>query len=211
MFTGIVREIGRLEGVERTASGAKLRVDIGGLAKGLAVGDSLAISGACLTVAELSGGVATFDVVEETLGRTTLGDLAAGARINLEPSVRVGEPLGGHFVTGHVDGTAKFASRKAIGDGAELVFEASLELLANIIPKGSVAVDGVSLTVARLDASGFTVAAIPHTLSATTLGDLTPGAQVNIETDMLVKAVRRIIAGPKGDISLDFLREHGFA
>jgi riboflavin synthase len=217
MFTGLVKTVGEVESVKPTPAGARLVVSISGGADALGcsveIGDSVAISGVCLTAVEVADGSASvsFDAIKETLDCSTLGALRAGARVNLEPALRVGDALGGHFVTGHVDGTAKFSSRKAIGDGAELVFEASLELLADIIPKGSVAIDGVSLTVARLDACAYTVAAIPHTLSATTLGDLARGAQVNVETDMLVKAVRRIIAGPKGDISLDFLREHGFA
>jgi riboflavin synthase len=217
MFTGLVKTVGKLASAKPTPSGARLVISISGGADALGcsveIGDSVAVSGVCLTAVEIANASTrvAFDVVKETLDLSMLGSLRAGAHVNLEPALRVGDALGGHFVTGHVDGAAKFASSKVIGDGAELTFDAAPELLSNIIPKGSVAIDGVSLTVARLDSSGFTVAAIPHTLSATTLGDLTPGARVNVETDMLVKAVRRIIAGPKGDISLDFLRTHGFA
>ena len=216
MFTGLVREVGRAVSLARTSSGAELRVDVKGLAAGLAVGDSVSISGACLTMTELSGSAATFDVVEETLRRTTLGRLRGGDKVNLEPSVRAGEPLGGHFVTGHVDGVATCRSRRGVGEGAEVFFEGLATedaLLADVVEKGSIAVDGVSLTVAGLDPRGFSVALVPHTLRETTLGELAPGARVNVETDLLVKAVCRVISRARGgeDISLDFLREHGFA
>ena len=217
MFTGLVKTIGEVASARPTPAGARIAVALSGaeaLGARAEIGDSVCVSGACLTAVELTDGGAriAFDAVRETLDRTTLGYLRPGERVNLEPALRMGDALGGHFVTGHVDGVAKLVSRKTVGDGAELVFEAAREILADIVPKGSVAVGGVSLTVARLDTSGFAVAAIPHTLAATTLGELAPGARVNVETDMLVKAVRRVIAGGTGgDISLDFLREHGFA
>jgi riboflavin synthase len=216
MFTGLVRTVGKVESAKPTPAGARIVVSLPGGVESLGVpvevGDSVCVSGVCLTAVEVAGGGArlAFDAVRETLDRTTLGRLAPGARVNLEPALRVGDALGGHFVTGHVDGAAKFASRKAVGDGAELTFEAASALLADMVPKGSVAVDGVSLTVARLAPSTFTVAAIPHTLSVTTLGDLARAERVNVETDMLVKAVRRIVGGG-GGLSLDTLREHGFA
>jgi riboflavin synthase len=213
MFTGLVREIGNVKGVARTAGGARLHVDLGGLAADTKVGDSVAVSGACLTVAELSGEVAAFDVIEETLKRTTLGELASGAKVNLEPAVRAGEPLGGHFVTGHVDGVATCRSRREIGEGAEVTFDLADALLGDVVEKGSISLDGVSLTVAKLEMAGFAVALVPHTLRETTLGSVRPGAHVNVEADLLVKAVRRVISRARGgrDVSLDFLREHGFA
>ncbi len=198
MFTGLVREIGKVDGIARTAGGARLHVGLVGLAADTKVGDSVAISGVCLTVAELSGDVAAFDVVDETLRRTTLGKLASGAKVNLEPAVRAGEPLGGHFVTGHVDGVATCRSRREVGEGAEVAFELADALLGDVVEKGSIALDGVSLTVAKLERAGFTVALIPHTLRETTLGSVKPGARVNVETDMLVKAVRRVISRAHG-------------
>ena len=151
-------------------------------------------------------------MVAETLRRTTLGDLRAGSRVNLEAALRAGEALGGHFVTGHVDGVGTLRSRKPVGDGAECTFAAERDLLADVVTKGSVAVDGVSLTVAAIEEGAFRVALVPHTLRETILGDLAPGSRVNIETDMLVKAVRRIIQGARGGgLSEGFLREHGFA
>ncbi len=217
MFTGLVRTVGTLDAAKPTPAGARLVVSLPGGADAFGVpvevGDSVSVAGVCLTAVEIAdgGSAVAFDAVRETLDRTTLGKLAPGARVNLEPALRVGDALGGHFVTGHVDGAAKFASRKAVGDGAELTFEADPALLADIVPKGSVALDGVSLTVARLARSTFTVAAIPHTLSVTTLGGLAPAERVNVETDMLVKAVRRIVTGKGGGLTLDSLREHGFA
>ncbi len=213
MFTGLVKATGVVEELRRTSLGARLVVSLGRLADGAAVGDSISVSGACLTVAGLTGERAAFDVVEETLGKTTLGDLRPGARVNLEAALRAGDALGGHFVTGHVDGVGTLRSRTPVGDGAECAFAAERDVLADIVMKGSVAVDGVSLTVAALEEGAFRVALVPHTLKETTLADLAPGARVNVETDMLVKAVRRIISGGRagGGLSEQFLREHGFA
>ena len=215
MFTGLVRSTGTVESVRPAPGGARILITGGDLGDRVGVGDSVAVSGVCLTATDVAGGGArlSFDVVKATLGRTTLGDLAAGARVNLEPALRAGDALGGHFVTGHVDGTATLASRRTVGDGAELAFEAEEEVLADVFPRASVAVDGVSLTVARLEKGRFAVALVPHTLSHTTLGDLAPGARVNVETDMLVKAVRRVVEGPRagGRLTEDYLREHGFA
>lgn len=212
MFTGLVKDIGVLKELRRTSGGARLVVSLGRLAGGAAPGDSISVSGACLTAAELDGDRAAFDVVEETLRRTTLGDLRAGSKVNLEAALRAGDALGGHFVTGHVDGVATLRSRNPVGEGAECTFAAERDLLADVVTKGSVAVDGVSLTVAALEEGAFRVALVPHTLRETTLGDLAPGSRVNIETDMLVKAVRRIIQGAGGGgLSEGFLREHGFA
>ncbi len=213
MFTGLISEVGSVVGLARTPGGARLSVKLGDLAADTKLGDSVSVSGVCLTIAQLSRSVAAFDVVRETLECTTLAAASAGAKVNLEAAIRAGEPFGGHFVTGHVDGVATCRSRRQIGEGAEVSFELEDALLADIVEKGSVAIDGVSLTVAKLEQGTFTVALIPHTLRSTTLGDLAPGSRVNVETDMLVKAVRRIISRARGgkDVSLDFLREHGFA
>jgi riboflavin synthase len=211
MFTGIVRAVGTVEGMRRTSSGSRLVVSVGEIAGEIAVGCSVSVAGACLTISEISGARASFDVVEETLRLTTLGGFAPGRRVNLEPALRAGEPFGGHFVTGHVDGVARLLSRTGAGEGAEATFELKPELLSDVVHKGSVAVDGVSLTVAGLEQGGFRVALVPHTMRETTLGDLAPGAEVNVETDLLVKAVRRVLVGARGGISEEFLRDHGFA
>src|SRR5579871_2926989 len=169
MFTGIVREVGTVASFD----GTRLVVETGADA---AIGDSVAIAGVCLTVTKRENGTLTFDVVAETLDRTTLGRLAAGARVNVEPSLRADDPLGGHIVQGHVDGIGSLRER------AELTwFDAPPELNRYCVDKGSIAVDGTSLTVAAVDDGGFAVALIPHTLEATTLGSLEPGDPVNLE------------------------------
>ncbi len=219
MFTGLIRATGEIVRLERASSGARLVVSLGGLIEAMgpvAVGDSVAVSGACLTVTAARDDAATFDVVDETLRLTTLGAFVPGTKVNLESALRAGDAIGGHFVLGHVDGTATLRSRRAAGEGAELEFALAPEFCADVVPKGSVAVDGVSLTVARLVPDGFAVAVVPHTLEATTLGGVRPGGKVNVETDILVKSVRRALSGPGahakgGGIGLDFLRGHGFA
>jgi len=178
MFTGIVREVGRVSAFD----GSRLVVAADTAA---ALGDSVAIDGVCLTVVEAKP--LAFDVVPETIARTTLGRLRAGDAVNVEPALRAGEPLGGHIVQGHVDGVGRV---RELGD---LVwFDAPPELLRYLVEKGSIAVDGVSLTVAAVDDRGFAVALVPHTLEATTLGALAPGDEVNLEADVLAKYVERL-------------------
>jgi riboflavin synthase len=181
VFTGIVREVGRIASFD----GSRLVVDAETEA---AAGDSVAIAGVCLTALADSGSRLAFDVVPETLARTTLGRLSAGDPINVEPALRAGEPLGGHYVQGHVDGIGRV---RAVGDPVWI--DAPADLARYIVEKGSIAVDGVSLTVAAVDDGGFAVALIPHTLAATTLGHLEPGDEVNLETDVLAKYVERLL------------------
>jgi riboflavin synthase len=181
MFTGIVRERGRVVEFD----GARLVVET---ATDAAIGDSVAIAGVCLTVAGRDDGSLAFDVVSETLARTTLGRLAAGDEVNVEPALRAGEPLGGHIVQGHVDGVGR------VREVGELVwFDAPADVLRYCVEKGSLAVDGTSLTVAAVDDDGFAVALVPHTLAATTLGALAPGDEVNLEVDVLAKYVERLV------------------
>jgi riboflavin synthase len=188
VFTGIVREVGRVASFD----GSRLVVDAEQTQA--AEGDSVAIDGVCLTV--VGNGQLAFDVVGETLARTTLGALKTGDTVNLEPALRAGEPLGGHYVQGHVDGVGRV--RRMGGDGELTWFDAPPELVRHIVVKGSIAVDGVSLTVAALDDQGFAVALIPHTLAATTLGGLAPGDPVNLETDVLAKYVERLLPASRG-------------
>ena len=152
------------------------------------LGDSIAVDGVCLTVVALDTGTLAFDAVPETLSRTSLGELAAGAGVNLEPALRVGDALGGHYVQGHVDGVGSF---RGIADGLHW-FDAPPDIVRYVVEKGSIAVQGTSLTVAGTDDSGFAVALIPHTLDATTLGRLEPGARVNLEADVLAKYVDKL-------------------
>ena len=180
MFTGIVRTVGTVA----SSDGARLVVETGTEA---AIGDSVAIAGVCLTVTGRENGTLAFDVVAETLDRTTLGQLAAGSRVNVEPSLRAGDPLGGHIVQGHVDGVGSLRER-----GELTWFDAPPEITRYCVDKGSIAVDGTSLTVTAVDDGGFGVALIPHTLEATTLGSLDPGNPVNLEVDVLAKYVERL-------------------
>jgi len=193
MFTGIVRERGRVVAIAGGDRGVRLRVAAPATAQGVALGDSVAVSGVCLTVVALDGGELSFDAVPETLGRTALGGLEAGDEVNVEAALRAGEPLGGHVVQGHVDGVGRVRSVEPDGDGMRLWIDAGPEVARYCVEKGSIAVDGVSLTVAALDDSGFAVALIPHTLAETTLGSLESGASVNLEVDVLAKYVERLI------------------
>ncbi len=157
------------------------------------VGDSVAVSGCCLTATRLDGDRISFAAVPETIARTTLGRLQADDRVNVESAVRAGEPLGGHYVQGHVDGVGRVQSVEAEGDGLRVFVEAPDEVLRYCVEKGSVTVDGVSLTVAELADDAFAVALVPHTLEATTLSELAPGREVNIEVDVLAKYVERLL------------------
>lgn len=190
MFTGIVREVGTVEAVEDAGADARLRVRAPETAATTAVGDSVSVSGVCLTAVAAADGSLAFDVVSETQRRTTIGRLGPGDSVNLEPALRAGEPLGGHIVQGHVDGVGRV--RRVDVEGLEV--EAPPELLRYLVEKGSVAVEGVSLTIAALTADGFTVALVPHTVQATTLGALAEGDEVNLEADVLAKHVERLLA-----------------
>ena len=194
MFTGIVRELGRIAALDGTDDGARIVVDAPETASATAVGDSVAINGVCLTVTDATDGRLAFDAVPETLRRSSLGRLAPGERVNVEPALRAGEPLGGHYVQGHVDGVGEIRRSEPEGEGKRVWIDVPRELLRYLVEKGSVAAEGVSLTVAELDDAGFAVALVPHTLAATTLGVLAAGDPVNIEVDVLAKYVERLVA-----------------
>ena len=195
MFTGIVCERGRIVSAESNGSGAvRLRIAAARTAPETKIGDSVAVSGCCLTAVEAADGELAFDAVAETLARTTLGALVAGDDVNLEPALRAGEPLGGHYVQGHVDGTARVRTHDPDGEGTRLWLDLPEALLRYCVEKGSIAVDGVSLTIAELDADGIAIALVPHTLRETTLGGLEPGDEVNVEADVLAKYVERLTA-----------------
>jgi riboflavin synthase len=189
VFTGIVRELGSVEALEESKAGARLRIRAPETAGGTAVGDSVSVNGVCLTAVEVQDGVLAFDAVPETLRRSSLGRLGAGSPVNVEPALRAGEPLGGHIVQGHVDGVARV--RRADDEGLEI--EAPPEILRYCVEKGSIAVEGVSLTIASLSDDAFTVALVPHTRAVTTLGALGQGDDVNIEVDLLAKHVERLL------------------
>jgi riboflavin synthase alpha subunit len=193
VFTGIVRERGRVVGFDRDEERLSLDVEAAQTVAGLSVGDSVSIAGVCLTAESVQGGRVTLHAVPETLVRTTLGALRVGDEVNVEPALRAGEPLGGHHVQGHVDGVGRVQSVEAEGDGLRVFVEAPPEILRYCVEKGSIAVDGVSLTVAELAEDAFAVALVPHTLQATTLGSLQPGDEANLEVDVLAKYVERLL------------------
>ncbi len=194
MFTGIIREIGAVEQVERTGDGARLRVSAG-VAGGLGAGDSVAINGVCLTVSSPGDDSFEADVMNQTLSVTTLGALEVGRRVNLEPALRAGEPLGGHLVQGHVDGTGEVASVAEDGFARRLRVAVPEALRRYVAEHGSVAIDGVSLTVATLTPDGLEVSLIPETLERTTLGDLGEGSDVNVEVDVVARYAERLLQG----------------
>jgi riboflavin synthase len=195
VFTGIVREVGTAASIAGHAGGVRLEIDAPETAAATAVGDSVSIDGCCLTAVSVTDGRIAFDAVPETLARTSLGGLAAGSRVNIEPALRAGEPLGGHYVQGHVDGVGVVRSVEEEGQGRRVWFDAGGDILRYAVEKGSIAVQGTSLTVAALDEQGFAVALIPHTLEATTLGELEAGRPVNLEVDVLAKYVERLLIG----------------
>lgn len=202
MFTGLVQALGTVDRVRDDGNGGRLlRVREPGVAPQLTLGESVAVNGACLTVVERAGDTFDFQAGPETLARTNLGALAAGDRVNLERALRVGDALGGHFVTGHVDSIGRIAERVQNGDWQTVWFEFPAGFDDLLVPKGSVAVDGVSLTVVDVLPGRLSVMLIPHTLANTTLGPKPTGAAVNLEFDLLAKHVRKLIlkqASPHG-------------
>jgi riboflavin synthase len=193
MFTGIVRELGLVASLEGGTDGVRLRLEAPATASEIAVGDSVSINGCCLTAIQVENGLMSFEAVPETLRRTSLGRLSAGDRVNLEPALRAGDALGGHYVQGHIDEVGTVRSVESEGEGKRVWFDAPSDVMRYVVEKSSIAIEGVSLTVAELDESGFAVALIPHTLAETTLGELTPGDSVNLETDILAKYVERLL------------------
>jgi riboflavin synthase len=187
VFTGLIREVGRVVSFDD----GRLTIEA---AQEAALGDSISIDGVCLTVVATTGGTLTFQAVPETLARTSLGTLEPGSRVNLEPALRAGDPLGGHYVQGHVDGVGAVRSVEPEGDGKRIWTDAPADLLRYVVEKGSIALQGTSLTVAAVDDRGFAVALIPHTLQETTLDGLAPGDQVNLEVDVLAKYVEKLVA-----------------
>ena len=192
MFTGIVRERGRVVAAEANGGGMHLHVEARETAAAARPGDSIAVAGCCLTATAVEDGSLEFDVVPETIARTNLGRLAEGAEVNLEPALRAGEPLGGHFVQGHVDGVGRVRALEPDGEGARLSLELDPELLRYCVQKGSLTVEGVALTVAALDEDGLEIALVPFTLRETTLSALRAGDEVNVEVDLLAKYAERL-------------------
>jgi riboflavin synthase len=194
MFTGIVIELGRVDSVDQSPDGARLRVRAE-LASELSEGDSVSVNGACLTATAVEDGAFAADVMQQSLSLTTLGDLREGDAVNLELALRADDRLGGHVVQGHVDGTGTIASVTPDGFAKRVWIELPDELLDYVVERGSVAIDGVSLTISGLDENRIEVSLIPETLERTTLGEAEPGGRVNVECDVLARYVRRMLPG----------------
>lgn len=215
MFTGIIEEIGTVLSIRGGAGGVRIDIGASQVLEGARSGDSIAVNGVCLTVAPGAGHF-TADVMPETLRRTSLRGLRPGARVNLERAMEAGGRFGGHIVSGHVDACGRVLSLTREGIAELLRVAVPADVAKYIAVKGSVALDGVSLTVTAVDGGSFTVSLIPHTRRSTTLGDLRPGAEVNVEVDMIARYVERLLSAPaaaegvKGGLTLEFLEENGF-
>ncbi|MFN3167317.1 MAG: riboflavin synthase [Phycisphaeraceae bacterium] len=218
MFTGIVQTTAKILATQTTDAGKRLTVERGGLKGDIVHGDSICVSGVCLTAVDMTDDRLNFDVIHETLSKTTIGSLAVGDLVNLEPAVTPSQPMGGHFMQGHVDGLAVVeAIHTDRGEWRITLKPESADLMAYIVPRGSVAIQGVSLTLARVADDSFDVALIPATLEMTTLGKLNVGDKVNIEADILAKTivhqlqrVRGKADKPTSGVTTDLLREAGF-
>ena len=221
MFTGLVEAVGDVKAVRSTKVGRRLLVELGRLVDDAKLGDSICVNGACLTINELSGDVASFDVISETLRATTLGRLKAGGRVNLERALRAGDRFGGHIVQGHVDGVGTVDEVDSSGGEHVLWVAAEPGLMGLMIVRGSAAINGVSLTIAGVEKKRFGVALIPTTLAETTMGEIRAGDEVNIEADLIGKWINKrldeIVGSGGGDgdgqarLTLEKLRQQGFA
>ena len=218
MFSGIVEDRRSIMSIVEAGGVQRLTIDLGAIASELSLGASVAINGVCLTVVSADETTATFEVVPETLRRSTLGALQPGEHVNVERSLRAGAPIDGHFVQGHVDGVGTVTAVDVVGGDYILSITPPETLMRYMVSKGSVALDGVSMTIASVEHEHFTVALIPTTLARTTLGERGVGDAVNIETDLLVRAVARLLGGTKelggtdepGNLDLTTLRQAGF-
>jgi riboflavin synthase len=215
MFTGMVEEIGTIRAVRRGAHSSVLSIGAALVLSGLKVGDSVAVNGVCLTATGKDEGGFTADVMHETLNRSSLDSLHAGSRVNLERAMAADGRFGGHIVSGHIDGTGRIAAVRRDDNALWYTVEAAPSLLRYIVEKGSITIDGISLTVAAVTDTGFSVSVIPHTAAVTILGQKGPGEVVNLETDILGKYVEKLLRPAEnpsqpGGISLEFLAENGF-
>ena len=213
MFTGIIEEVGHVKSLHRGAKSFTLEVEAEKVLEETLVGDSIATNGVCLTVTSLTGHGFTADVMPETVSRTALGELVSGSPVNLERALSLQTRLGGHIVSGHIDGTGRIADRRQDDTALWLTIECDSKLLRYIIEKGSVTLQGVSLTVARVDARSFAVSLIPHTQAATTLHQAKVGDLVNIENDIIAKYVEKLLgkAPDNGSDLLDKMAKYGFS
>ena len=211
MFTGLVVEMGAVVSLVKKGNGARLFLDAQTLSRDAKLGDSIAINGTCLTVVQINGNSLAFDLSDETLRSSNLGDLRVRDRVNLEPALRLDDRLGGHFVTGHIDSTGRIRSKTLEGDVYKIVIETEPWIAEYLVDKGSVAVDGISLTVVEVLRDGFSLVIIPHTAELTTIGYKGPGDKVNIEVDILGKYVFHYLKKGKDANLMKMLIEKGFA
>jgi riboflavin synthase len=212
MFTGIIEEMGSVKALRREAGTARLTISASTVLGGTAVGDSICVNGVCLTVVDRGKSEFSADVANETLKVTNLGGLQIGQKVNLERALQLSARIGGHLVTGHVDAVGRIREKRQEGNSWRVFIDAPEAALRTIIKKGSVAVDGISLTVADVDTTGFSIAMIPHTAKLTTLGFKSAGDSVNLETDIIGKYVERLLSGRVEDgVSLELLKKTGFA
>jgi len=213
MFTGLIEAVCTVKSVRRGENTMLLTVDLGELASDGRIGDSIAINGVCLTIARLEGGIATFELSGETLAKSTLGKLKPSSQVNIERAIKAADRFGGHFVQGHIDGTAIIRAIDKHGQFADMKFAANADLLEQMVVKGSVAVDGISLTIASMDQNSFSVTLIPETLKKTTLSRVKIGDEVNIETDIIVKTIKKQlekILPQTQSLTAEKLKELGF-
>ena len=216
MFSGIIETVGSIRTLNKDAKGARIAIEAPGVLDGVQLGDSIALNGVCITVVDFDESNFEADLSVETLRRTNLGELVVGDRCNLERAMALGERLGGHLVSGHVDGVGRILGRKPEGDSIWLTFEAPVEVMRYVVYKGSIAVDGISLTVAACDDETFSVSIIPHTSEQTTLTEKKDGAAVNLEADLIGKYVEKLLAPHadsriQGGVTMEKLREQGYA
>lgn len=210
MFTGIIVELGEIASLEKRTGSARLSVAAGDIVTDAAIGDSIAVNGICLTVTAADKKILFFDVSDETLKSTNLESLKKGDRVNLEPSLKPNSKMGGHFVTGHIEGTGKIRSKSVSGNAVRIEIEAPADILKYLVEKGSVAVDGISLTVVDVYKDAFSIVIIPHTAKSTTLGFKGAGNTVNLEPDILAKYVAKFVRPDSGSSLLSALKQSGF-
>lgn len=209
MFTGIIEETGTIRAVQRGAKSAVLTVEAKTILEDVHIGDSIATNGVCLTVTSVRGDCFTADVMNETLRRSSLGDLTRGSRVNLERAMAANGRFGGHIVSGHIDGTGTVVSVRRDDIAVWYTIRTTPQLMRYIVEKGSIAIDGISLTVATVETDRFSVSIIPHTAQETTLGEKRPGATVNLENDVIGKYVEKLMQKDSG-VTLEFLAQNGF-
>ncbi|WP_046498085.1 riboflavin synthase [Syntrophomonas zehnderi] len=214
MFTGIIEELGTIKKIERGTNSSRISVQAEKVLEDVDIGDSIAVNGVCLTVTSFATTHFVADVMAETLAKTNLNELSSGKRVNLERAMRLGDRMGGHLVQGHVDGVGTITEREKLDIAILFTIKAPSEVLAYVVSKGSIAIDGISLTVVDVSSDSFTISLIPHTAAVTTLGFKKPGDTVNLETDIIGRYIEKLITRDKGenktDLSWGFLAEHGF-